>query len=367
MSFIINILSTPAILVGLISLFGVVKGTVKTIVGFLVLTAGSSFLQTGSLNDFGVIFNYAFNMQGVVPNNEAIVSLGLADFASDTAYIMCIGMIANIVLARFSRLHYIFLTGHHTLYMSAMLAIILNVGNLTGPMLWISGGLILGLIMVISPALCQPTMEKITGTDELGFGHFGGFGYWFSAQIGKPEEDLEKLKVFVGPPLMEQFMKYAGVDEATGRKAVEFYRERYEVKGIYENHPYEGVEEMLQELKRKGYILAVASSKPEYYVTQILDYFKLSSYFDVVVGSEMNGARTSKSEVIEEALKRINMSDKRNEVLMVGDKEHDVLGARAAGLDCVAVAYGYGTQEELTEANPLKIVDSVDELLHFFD
>jgi len=128
MSFIINILSTPAILVGLISLFGlilqkkpvedVVKGTVKTIVGFLVLTAGSSFLQTGSLNDFGVIFNYAFNMQGVVPNNEAIVSLGLADFASDTAYIMCIGMIANIVLARFSRLHYIFLTGHHTLYIS---------------------------------------------------------------------------------------------------------------------------------------------------------------------------------------------------------------------------------------------------------
>lgn len=186
-------------------------------------------------------------------------------------------------------------------------------------------------------------------------------------KIGKPEEDLEKLKVFVGPPLMEQFMKYAGVDEATGRKAVEFYRERYEVKGIYENHPYEGVEAMLQELKRKGYILAVASSKPEYYVTQILDYFKLSSYFDVVVGSEMNGARTSKSEVIEEALKRINMSDKRNEVLMVGDKEHDVLGARAAGLDCVAVAYGYGTQEELTEANPLKIVDSVDELLHFFD
>lgn len=186
-------------------------------------------------------------------------------------------------------------------------------------------------------------------------------------KIGKPEEDLEKLKVFVGPPLMEQFMKYAGVDEATGRKAVEFYRERYEVKGIYENHPYEGVEKMLQELKRKGYILAVASSKPEYYVTQILDYFKLSSYFDAVVGSEMNGARTSKSEVIEEALKRINMSDKRNEVLMVGDKEHDVLGARAAGLDCVAVAYGYGTQEELTEANPLKIVDSVDELLHFFD
>lgn len=186
-------------------------------------------------------------------------------------------------------------------------------------------------------------------------------------KIGKPEEDLEKLKVFVGPPLMEQFMKYAGVDEATARKAVEYYRERYEVKGIFENRPYDGIENMLQELKRKGYTLAVASSKPEYYVTKILDYFKLSAYFDAVVGSEMNGARTSKAEVIEEALKRTRMSDKRQEVLMVGDKEHDVLGARAAGLDCVAVAYGYGTKEELTEAKPLKIVASVDELLHFFD
>lgn len=186
-------------------------------------------------------------------------------------------------------------------------------------------------------------------------------------KIGKPEEDLEKLKVFVGPPLMEQFMKYAGVNEATARKAVEYYRERYEVKGIFENRPYDGIENMLQELKRKGYTLAVASSKPEYYVTKILDYFKLSSYFDAVVGSEMNGARTSKAEVIEEALKRTRMSDKRQEVLMVGDKEHDVLGARAAGLDCVAVAYGYGTKEELTEAKPLKIVASVDELLHFFD
>ena len=166
---------------------------------------------------------------------------------------------------------------------------------------------------------------------------------------------------------MEQFMKYAGVNEATARKAVEYYRERYEVKGIFENRPYDGIENMLQELKRKGYTLAVASSKPEYYVTKILDYFKLSSYFDAVVGSEMNGARTSKAEVIEEALKRTRMSDKRQEVLMVGDKEHDVLGARAAGLDCVAVAYGYGTKEELTEAKPLKIVASVDELLHFFD
>ena len=186
-------------------------------------------------------------------------------------------------------------------------------------------------------------------------------------KLGKPEEDLDKLRVFIGPPLMEQFMKYADIDETEARRAVEYYRERYAVKGIFENRPYDGVENLLRELKGRGYILAVASSKPEYYVTKILDYFNLSSYFEVVVGSEMNGARTSKTEVIEEALKRLNMSDRRKEVLMIGDKEHDVLGAREAGLDCVAVGYGYGTKEELTAAQPLKIVASVDELLRFFD
>ena len=186
-------------------------------------------------------------------------------------------------------------------------------------------------------------------------------------KLGKPEEDLDKLRVFIGPPLMEQFMKYADVDETEARRAVEYYRERYAVKGIFENRPYDGVENLLRELKGRGYILAVASSKPEYYVTKILDYFNLSSYFEVVVGSEMNGARTSKTEVIEEALKRLNMSDRRKEVLMVGDKEHDVLGARAAGLACVAVGYGYGTKEELTAAQPLKIEASIEELLRFFD
>lgn len=195
MNFILNILATPAILVGLIALIGlvlqgkaiedIIKGTVKTIIGFLVLSAGASFLQTGSLNDFGIIFNYAFGMQGVVPNNEAIVSLGLVEFATDTAYIMCLGMVANIIIAKFSRWNYIFLTGHHTLYMACMLAVILNIGNLEGLQLWISGGLILGLIMVISPAICQPTMKKITKSDDLAFGHFGGFGYFFAAQVGK--------------------------------------------------------------------------------------------------------------------------------------------------------------------------------------
>lgn len=185
-------------------------------------------------------------------------------------------------------------------------------------------------------------------------------------KLGKPEPDLKKLEVFVGPPLLQQFMKYAGLDEETAVKAVEYYRERYTDVGIFENCPYPGVEEMLEGLKRKGYILAVASSKPERFVRRILDHFHLTGYFQEIVGSEMNGGRTSKAEVIEEALSRLHMSGCRKDVIMVGDKEHDVLGAREAGISCVAVSYGYGTEEELKNAAPLKTVHSAGEVLDFF-
>ena len=195
LAFIINILSTPAMLVGLLAMVGlllqkkpveeVVKGTVKCIVGFLVLSAGASFLQSGSLLAFGDVFNYAFKMQGVVPNNEAIVSYALQSFGTDTAYIMALGMVLNIVLARFSRLKYIFLTGHHTFYMAAMIAVIIHIGGLTGFPMWLAGGCILAFISAASPAYCAPTMEKIVETNELGLGHFGGLGYWVSAQVAK--------------------------------------------------------------------------------------------------------------------------------------------------------------------------------------
>ena len=195
LAFLINILSTPSILVGILALVGlilqkkpveeIVKGTTKCIVGFLVLSAGASFLQSGSLLAFGDVFNYAFNMQGVVPNNEAIVSYALQDFGTETAYIMALGMILNIVLARFSRLKYIFLTGHHTLYMAAMISVLCKIGGLSGLPLYIGGGMLLAFISAASPAYCAPTMEKIVETDELALGHFGGFGYWFSGTVAK--------------------------------------------------------------------------------------------------------------------------------------------------------------------------------------
>lgn len=196
LDFILNILATPAILVGLLAMVGlilqqkpvedVIRGTIKTIVGFMVLSAGADFIQSGSLLAFGELFNWTFNMTGTVPNNEAIVAMALKDFGLDTSYIMVLGMVLNIVLARFSNMKFIFLTGHHSLYMACMLAVILRaVGGLQGFTLWLAGGCLLAFISAFSPWFMEPSMKKVVETDSLGFGHFGGFGYWASAQCGK--------------------------------------------------------------------------------------------------------------------------------------------------------------------------------------
>jgi ascorbate PTS system EIIC component len=191
---VMDILSTPAVLVALISLIGliilkkpasdIVKGTTKTFLGFLVLSAGAGII-VGSLDPFGKMFQEAFNVSGVVPNNEAIVAMALTKYGSATALIMFFGMLANILIARFTRLKYIFLTGHHTLYMACMLAVILVVSGLEGAMLIIVGSLALGLTMAAFPAICQPFMRKIIGNDNIGFGHFSSLGYVLSGLVGK--------------------------------------------------------------------------------------------------------------------------------------------------------------------------------------
>ena len=189
---ILDILSVPAILVGLIALIGLIlqkksasdtlKGTIKTVLGFLVLSGGAGIAEK-SLGYFGTIFQEAFNVQGVVPHNEAVVALALETYGTSTALIMAFGMLANILIARYTKLKYIFLTGHHTLYMAAMISVILVVGGLEGVTLIIVGSIILGFVMAFFPA--QPTMRKITGTDDVAFGHFGTVGYVLSAWVGK--------------------------------------------------------------------------------------------------------------------------------------------------------------------------------------
>ncbi|EIQ3715759.1 PTS ascorbate transporter subunit IIC [Staphylococcus pseudintermedius] len=191
---IVDVLSQPAILVALIAFIGLVvqkkpvsvvtSGTIKTILGFLVLSAGAGVVVQ-SLEPFGKIFQHAFGVQGVVPNNEAIISIALEKYGTTAALIMVFGMLVNILIARISNLKFIFLTGHHTFYMAAFLAIILTVGHIKGVLTVILGALILGLIMAVFPALAQPTMRKITGNDQVALGHFGTVSYWAAGEVGK--------------------------------------------------------------------------------------------------------------------------------------------------------------------------------------
>ena len=194
LDFIVDILKVPSVLVGVIALIGliaqkkpaadVIKGTIKTILGFIVLSGGAAVLL-GSLNPLGEIFQEAFHVQGVVPNNEAIVSAALGQYGTATALIMAFGMVANIAIARFTRLKFIFLTGHHTFYMACMIAVILVVAGFSGTLLVLVGSLTLGLIMAFFPYIAQPFMRDITGSDEVGFGHFGTVGYVLAGSVGR--------------------------------------------------------------------------------------------------------------------------------------------------------------------------------------
>ena len=194
LDFIVDILKVPSVLVGIIALIGLIaqkksaadtiKGTIKTILGFIVLGGGATVLL-GSLSPLGDIFQQAFNVQGVVPNNEAIVSTALEKYGTATALIMAFGMVANIAIARFTRLKFIFLTGHHTFYMACMIAVILVVAGFEGVQLVLVGALTLGLIMAFFPFIAQPFMRDITGSDEVGFGHFGTVGYVLAGLVGR--------------------------------------------------------------------------------------------------------------------------------------------------------------------------------------
>lgn len=188
------------------------------------------------------------------------------------------------------------------------------------------------------------------------------------ASFGIEEPDLDKLTPFIGPPLKDSFVEFYGFDEAKAQAAVEKYRERFKDTGLFENEVYTGIPDMLRKLKGNRKKLAVASSKPTVFVERILEHFEIRRYFDVVVGSELDGTRTDKAEVIAEALRQLygenaaDMEQKKKNTVMIGDRKFDVEGAKAEGVVSVAVSYGYGSMEELKEARPDYIVRSVLEL-----
>lgn len=183
-------------------------------------------------------------------------------------------------------------------------------------------------------------------------------------KYGIEEKDRSRLYRFIGPPLNFSFREYYGFSEEEAWEAVKYYREYYQDTGIFENRVYDGFEEMLKELKAAGKKMIVATSKPEPYARRIIEHFGLSGYFDYVAGMELDGDRGTKTEVIRYALKKCCIKD-TEKVLMVGDREHDVTGAKETGLACLGVLYGFGTREELEEAGADYIAEKPGDILRF--
>ena len=179
--------------------------------------------------------------------------------------------------------------------------------------------------------------------------------------FGIEEPDLEKLIPFIGPPLIQSFMEFYTMSEKDARKAVAVYRERFSTVGLFENFPYPGIADMLAELKAQGKILAVASSKPTIYVRRILEKFELAPYFDVVEGSNLDGTRVDKKEVIAEVLSQLD-NPSADDLLMIGDRKFDVIGAREMGFGCVGVRFGFAAPDELEQSGAVYIADTVHDL-----
>ncbi len=186
--------------------------------------------------------------------------------------------------------------------------------------------------------------------------------------FGIEEPDIDKLEPFIGPPLKDSFMQFYGLSEKQAEEAIAVYRKRFATVGKFENEIYDGIPEMLKALKEWGYQLAVASSKPECFVEEILEHFHIAEYFEVVTGSNLDGTRVNKAEVIDEAFRRLfgEKTIDKSQIVMVGDRKFDVYGAQQMGVTSVAVAYGYGPMEELEAAKPDYIADTVEALGKLF-
>ena len=175
--------------------------------------------------------------------------------------------------------------------------------------------------------------------------------------FGIHTENPEELRKFIGPPLKESFVKYYNMTD----RAVEKYRERFATVGLYENEVYAGIPELLQKLKAQGKTLLVATSKPTVYSDKILEHFGLKEYFSYIAGSELDGTRVNKAEVIQYALEQMKITESEK-IVMIGDKEHDMIGAGICGVDSIGVLYGFGEREELENHGATYIAETVSDL-----
>lgn len=181
-------------------------------------------------------------------------------------------------------------------------------------------------------------------------------------KFGITEADKAKLKCFFGPPLYQSFISFYNFKLDDAYKAVEYYREYFSVKGIYENRVYSGIENVLAELKKMGYRLIVATSKPQVFAEEILRHFNLAQYFDCVSGATLDSSRVEKSDIITYALKSFKVLPQS--AIMVGDRKHDIIGARKNLLKSIGVLYGYGDEAELKSAGADFIASSPQDILN---
>jgi phosphoglycolate phosphatase len=178
-----------------------------------------------------------------------------------------------------------------------------------------------------------------------------------------PENERPKnLNPFIGPPLRKSFMNLFGMSPDEAENATIFYREYYKVKGVYDFDIYPGIPEVIKNLKDTGFSISLVTSKAEEYAKLILDSTSFANCFDTVSGCEIDGKRSEKSELISYTLSKLNLHPNR-EVLMIGDRYHDIRGAKAIGISSAAVLYGYGTHEELHSEDPDLFIEHPDSLL----
>lgn len=181
------------------------------------------------------------------------------------------------------------------------------------------------------------------------------------AKFGIEVSDRETLVPFIGPPLIESFERYYSFSHEQAVEAVAAYREYFGVTGLYENELYAGIPELLASLKDRGVALGVATSKATVFAEQIVAHFGIAQYFDVVVGSNLDHTRVAKAEVIG-YLRSEHLPFQTDRIVMIGDREHDIIGAKAHGLSAIGVTYGYGSRLELETAGAIGVAETVSEL-----
>ena len=184
------------------------------------------------------------------------------------------------------------------------------------------------------------------------------------SKMGIDEPDLSKLEHFIGPPLLQAFMEFYSFSEVQAWEAVGYYRERFSVTGLYENHVFDGVTPLLEELVGQGRQLYIATSKPQIYAREIARHFDFAKHFNVIYGSELDGTRTNKIELIAHLMAEQGLDPAQT--LMIGDRKHDLIGARQNGLDAAAVGYGFGSFEELSAFAPKYHFETLAELHQAF-